>query len=263
MRGNQYNLGYFNLLRRNVEGGPRISDLTHTEWRGVVGARGDLDKAWSYDAYFQYGHTDYEQVYRNEFSTARLNRALNVVNVDPATGQVVPVGTAGSVIECRAVLDNSDPNCFPYDIFGTPTAAAVELPQRFRRDHRQDIGADRECKHHRRAWRVRHSDFPWSDEGVGINFGTEYRKELLNLNPDQEFQTRRPHRSGRSHAAGERGIPGHRSVRRDAGADHPALVHRGVLACRRLPQVVVQDDSGRRERRRRPQFQHQHLQALG
>ena len=30
---------------------------------------------------------------------------------------------------------------------------------------------------------------PWSDEGVGINLGTEYRKESLTLNPDQEFQT--------------------------------------------------------------------------
>jgi len=30
---------------------------------------------------------------------------------------------------------------------------------------------------------------PWSDEGVGVNFGTEYRKESLSLNPDQEFQT--------------------------------------------------------------------------
>jgi outer membrane receptor protein involved in Fe transport len=30
---------------------------------------------------------------------------------------------------------------------------------------------------------------PWADQGVGVNFGTEYRKESLTLNPDQEFQT--------------------------------------------------------------------------
>jgi len=30
---------------------------------------------------------------------------------------------------------------------------------------------------------------PWSDEGIGINVGAEYRKESLELNPDQEFQT--------------------------------------------------------------------------
>ena len=30
---------------------------------------------------------------------------------------------------------------------------------------------------------------PWADEGVGVNVGTEYRGESLNLNPDQVFQT--------------------------------------------------------------------------
>ena len=86
---------------------------------------GDLANVWSYDAYYQYGRTNYTQVYKNEFSIARLNRALNVVNVD-ANGVVVPVGTAGSSIVCRSVLDDSDPTCVPYDPFGTaPSQAAV------------------------------------------------------------------------------------------------------------------------------------------
>ena len=91
----------------------------------MLGTRGDLSNVFSYDAYFQYGRTNYTQVYENEFSVARLNRALNVVNVD-ANGAVVPVGTPGSAIVCRSVLDNSDPTCVPYDPFGTaPSAAAV------------------------------------------------------------------------------------------------------------------------------------------
>lgn len=59
------------------QGGPRINDLTHTSYRGVLGTRGDLNPAFSYDAYFQYGRTNYAQVYRNEFSISRLTRALN------------------------------------------------------------------------------------------------------------------------------------------------------------------------------------------
>ncbi|MEA3079524.1 MAG: hypothetical protein QOF05_932, partial [Sphingomonadales bacterium] len=133
-RGNTYNEGFFQLLRRNVEGGPRISDLSHNEWRGVLGTRGELDKAWSYDAYFQYGHTDYTQVYRNEFSVSRLNNALNVVNVDaqgrtinPATGQLYPIGAPGTTVECRSVLAGTDLNCVPYDIFtgAGPSAASI------------------------------------------------------------------------------------------------------------------------------------------
>jgi hypothetical protein len=58
-RGNTYNQAFFQLLRRNTEGGPRVSDLTHTSYRGVIGTKGDLSKVFSYDAYYQYGKTDY------------------------------------------------------------------------------------------------------------------------------------------------------------------------------------------------------------
>jgi outer membrane receptor protein involved in Fe transport len=186
--GNTYSLGYFNLLRRNVEGGPRISDLKHQNWRGLVGARGDLSKVWSYDAYFQYGRTEYSQVYRNEFSQRRLNNALNVVNIDPVTRLRVPVGTPGSQTVCRSVLDNSDPNCVPYDIFSSPSAAAVNYLNVFGVIDGQTSEqiADANITGALGEMGVQ---TPWSDEGVGINIGTEYRKEALTLNPDQEFQT--------------------------------------------------------------------------
>ena len=70
-----YQQAYFQLLRRNTEGGPRIADLKHVNYHGVVGMKGDISKVWSYDSYFQYGKTDYTQVYKNEFSTSRLLRA--------------------------------------------------------------------------------------------------------------------------------------------------------------------------------------------
>jgi outer membrane receptor protein involved in Fe transport len=187
-RGNTYNQAYFNVLRRNVEGGNRIADLKHTEWRGVLGTKGDLSNVWSYDAYFQYGRTNYSLVYRNEFSVSRLNRALNVVNVDPATGTVVPVGTPGSVTECRSVLDNSDPACVPYDLFGTPSQAAVNYLNVFGviEGTTSEQVADVNFTGQLGEMGIQ---TPWSDEGVGVNVGTEYRKEALDLNPDQSFQT--------------------------------------------------------------------------
>ena len=69
-RGNTYNEAYFQVLRRNVEGGPRQNNLKHTTFRGVIGTRGDLSNAFSYDAYYQYGKTNYSQVYKNEFSVS-------------------------------------------------------------------------------------------------------------------------------------------------------------------------------------------------
>ena len=181
-QGTRYNIGYFNLLRRNVEGGPRIADLTHTSWRGVIGTRGELSKAWSYDTYFQYGRTDYEQVFRNEFSTARLNRALNVT-IDQRPGSP----TFGQPV-CRSTLDQSDPTCVPYDIFGTPSAAAINYLNVFgvMTGQTSEQVADANITGALGEMGVQ---TPWSDEGVGVNFGTEYRKESLTLNPDQEFQT--------------------------------------------------------------------------
>ena len=188
--GNTYNQAFFQLLRRNVEGGPRISDLTHTEWRGVLGMRGDLSNVWSYDSYFQYGRTEYQQVYRNEFSVSRLNNALNVVNVNPQTGQEVPVGTPGSVTECRSVLAGTDINCVPYDIFSGngPSAASINYLNVYGviTGQTSEQVADANITG---ALGEAGIQTPWSDEGVGVNFGVEYRKESLALNPDQEFQT--------------------------------------------------------------------------
>jgi len=43
--------------RRNVEGGPRYDDLGHTSFPHVAGVKGDINDAWSYDAYAQNGIT--------------------------------------------------------------------------------------------------------------------------------------------------------------------------------------------------------------
>ena len=148
-RGNSYNSAFFQVFRRNVEGGPRQNNLKHTTYRGVVGTKGDLTNAFSYDAYYQYGRTNYTQVYKNEFSARRLANSMNVVNVDAngsttdASGNLFPIGTPGTTVECRSVLDNSDPTCVPYDYFGGPSQGGDRLCERLRRDPGQIVRADR------------------------------------------------------------------------------------------------------------------------
>ena len=187
-RGNTYNNAFFQLLRRNTEGGPRISDLRHQSWRGVLGMRGDLSNVWSYDSYFQYGRTNYTQVYKNEFSIARLGRALNAVNVD-ASGAVVPVGTPGSTIVCRSVLDQSDVACVPYDPFGAaPSQAAADYLNVF--GVIQGITSE-QIANANITGQLGEMGFrtPWAETGVAVNAGVEYRRESLEVNPDTSFQT--------------------------------------------------------------------------
>src|SRR6185295_12969311 len=45
--------------RRNVEGGGRSSDYEHSNYRAVLGGKGDLGTAWNYDAYAQYYYTTF------------------------------------------------------------------------------------------------------------------------------------------------------------------------------------------------------------
>ncbi|HUQ70356.1 MAG TPA: TonB-dependent receptor, partial [Planctomycetaceae bacterium] len=179
--GASYNRGFGFLARRNVEGGPRISDLKHTTYRGVLGTRGDLSNVWSYDASFQYGTVKYTQLYKNDFSQQRLVNALDVVD-DPRTpGVVDPV--------CRSVLTGTDPNCVPYDVFGPagPSAASIgylNVSGLITGQTSENI-ANVNFTGALGEWGMK---TPWSDEGVGVNAGIEYRRESLELNPDALFR---------------------------------------------------------------------------
>jgi iron complex outermembrane recepter protein len=174
--GATYNRAFFSPYRRNIEGGPRINDLQHTAFRTVIGTRGDLGKAWSYDLYYQYGRTNYSQVYSNEFSTSRVAKALDAVT-NPANGQVV----------CRSFLDGTDPNCSPYNTFsGSPSAAALAY-----------VGSTGFIKGNT-SQQVLSVNFtgrlgeygiktPWAQDGVSIAIGAEYRKDSLELQADDAF----------------------------------------------------------------------------
>jgi iron complex outermembrane recepter protein len=178
--GATYNKAFFQLLRRNVEGGPRINDLQHTAFRTVIGSRGELGKAWGYDAYYQYGRTNYSQVYSNEFSIARLTNALDVVD-DPRVAGVNPI--------CRVALTGQDPLCSPYDVFGgTPSAASLKyLSARgfLKGDTTQQvISASFTGKLGEYGMKM-----PWANDGVGLAVGFEHRRDSLELLADNAFET--------------------------------------------------------------------------
>jgi len=182
--GATYNRGFAQILRRNIEGGPRRDDLQHTSYRAVLGTRGDLSPAWSYDVYYQYGRTNFAETYTNDVSVIRATRALDVVD-DPRTpGVVDPI--------CRSVLDGTDPNCVPWNIFSpgtvTPDAAAtayLSVPG-FQRGIVSEQVVSGYVSGALGEYGIKS---PWADEGVGIVLGGEYRKEKLEFNADLEFQT--------------------------------------------------------------------------
>ena len=169
--------------RRNVEGGFRTNLTTHVSNRIVVGARGDITDAWSYDAHVMSGRVKLAQTYLNDLSTTRIIRALNVV-ADPDTGDPV----------CASVLDGSDPNCIPWNVFETggvlpdgqdPVQGYIAKALFATGSVTTDV-ASGYVTGDMGQYGVK---LPTADTGIQLVGGYEYRQEKLTYEPDDGFQS--------------------------------------------------------------------------
>lgn len=165
--------------RRNVEGGPRFDDLRHTSYRILGGVRGEITEDWTYDAFANFSRMIYAETYFNDLSITRITRALDVVS-DPVTGSPV----------CQSVLDGSDSNCVPWNIFqeGGVTGAAIDylsLPLFSKAQLDQDQFVAFVSGDLTNMGIVS----PYASDGVQIVLGGEYRDESVDFEPDQGFQS--------------------------------------------------------------------------
>jgi len=147
--------------RRNVEGGGRISDITHMDYRIVFGSKGDLGDGWSYDISMQYGRTVLTDVEEGNLSKSKITNALDV----GANGQCV-----------------SGPPCVPWDIWtpGGVTPAALNYID----TTAENTGYTTEqVVTGSIAGDLGHYGIksPLATDGVGVSFGAEYRREYLSL----------------------------------------------------------------------------------
>jgi iron complex outermembrane receptor protein len=166
------------IMRRNVEGGPRIDTFQHRDLRLVGGAKGELARGLSYDASYIYGRVRQKQTHTNDFLTSRIARALDVVT-DPSTGRPV----------CRSVLNGQDPDCVPWDVFAAGAASPgapeyLEETTRLSGEVEQRV-ANVSFTAEFDEWGVQS---PWSTEAAALNIGAEYRKDKLSVDPDQHFR---------------------------------------------------------------------------
>ena len=167
---------YFQLLKRNVAGGPRTDDLNHKDFRGVWGSKGDLGKSWNYDAYFQYGQVKYNETYLNDVSISALQNALNVVSV-------------GGVAQCASAAAVTA-GCVPYDVFsgnGVSQAATNYVTANGTKTGKNtEMVADLSLTGNLSNYGIKS---PKSENDVMLNIGGEFRRETVSLNPDLEFST--------------------------------------------------------------------------
>jgi iron complex outermembrane recepter protein len=167
-------IAQLNIGRRNIEGGPREDQYTHSTYRGVLGARGEIVQDWNYDASFTYGGTRSTDTHQNDTSSALMQNALLAVT-DPKTGQPVCQGRQAG--------------CVPWNIFNPAlpidpkSLAYFSVPGIVEGNSQEEIltayvNGD-----------LTHAGvkLPTADDGLKVVFGTEYRREAVVFRPDQEF----------------------------------------------------------------------------
>jgi iron complex outermembrane recepter protein len=164
------------IARRNIEGGPRQDNYTHTAYRGVVGLRGEIVEGWTYDAFGLFSQTRSLDYHNNDTSTSNMQNALFAVK-DPITGQIV----------CRG----GQPSCVPWNIWNpsTPPSAAslayISAPGLYSAQSSEDVVS----AYVSGDMTSRGGKTPWAADGLKVVFGTEYRRDTLTTNPDQELLT--------------------------------------------------------------------------
>lgn len=144
---------------------PRQDDITHTDFRILTGARGDIDGNWSYDASGSYYESIYSEHYNNDVSFTRVQDSL---------------------LGCKS----GNPGCVPIDIFhyGNLTPAMlkyVAVPGE-KTGNTQEIVVDGNISGNLAPYG---GTSPFATNPIATNFGIQYRRDSLSLVPDAEFQS--------------------------------------------------------------------------
>jgi outer membrane receptor protein involved in Fe transport len=167
------------VLRRNVEGGPRVATFQTDAARQVFGLRGDITDAWSWDVYAQHGSVDASNGNQNYLSDANIINSLSVVP-----------NPAGGAPTCVSVLNGSDPACVPWNIWtpGGVTPAALKylsVPLLVESTVTEYVVSG-SITGDMGKYGVQ---LPSASSGLQVNVGAEYRSESADFLPDYLSQT--------------------------------------------------------------------------
>ncbi|HEX2815957.1 MAG TPA: TonB-dependent receptor [Phenylobacterium sp.] len=159
------------VARRLVggEAGGRITDLRHTDYRIVLGLKGDLGKNWNYDGYLQYGSVEFNSQQGGNLNSNRITQALNVV------------GTAANPV----CAPGADAGCVPLNIFTAQTISPAALKFLAANSFATANTNERVASI---ALTGKLGDYglksPMASDGVGVALGAEYRREHLDSTAD-------------------------------------------------------------------------------
>jgi iron complex outermembrane recepter protein len=155
---------------------PRRNDLRYTDYRLNLGARGGLFAGWTYDAGFLYSTIVHDESYKNDLNLTKGANGLQVVNVD-------------GVPTCKSVVDGSDPNCVPVDVFAynaiSPDAYKYILTPTYIHGVQIERVLNGSLNGDLSQYGLKS---PLARTGLALALGAEHRRESLTYEPDAVAQ---------------------------------------------------------------------------
>jgi outer membrane receptor protein involved in Fe transport len=161
------------IARRNVEGGPRQDQYTHTTWRGVFGMRGEINADWTYDTSLIYSVVRETDYHNNDTSSRLMQDAMLAVR-----------NSAGQIV-CRG----GQSGCVPWNIWNPAgPSAALAVPSISVPGQQQSNGSEQIFTAFVNGDLTQKGvKLPTADDGLKLVFGTEYRQETIQFLPDAEL----------------------------------------------------------------------------
>ena len=163
---------------RNVEGGPRNSSIDNTAWRFVSGLRGDINDVVDYEIFGQFSRTANETITSNDFVVANVQQAF--LATTDADGNVVCVDQSGGCVPFNLFQRNADGSSLITQdqldfIQGTGITTGQTQQIVLGANIQSDLG----------EFGIKS---PWTDAGVGLLVGYEFREDSLESIPDEISQ---------------------------------------------------------------------------
>ena len=163
--------------QRTLGLGPLEDAFSHNSSRLLVGVKGEINSNWTYDSALQVGKVNSHEKVVNDVSIARMTNALDVVSVN---------GTP----TCASVVNSTDPNCTPYNVWGTgpvtPAALNYVREDGAQNSFAQQIIADVQAVGDLGSYGLK---TPWANDSFGLAVGAEYRDQRISNQPNQAYLT--------------------------------------------------------------------------
>ncbi len=172
----------FNLRRRLEEVGPRVTSDINDVFQITLGARGDINDTWSYDAYFQEGRTVRALTQLGNVSRTRFAQALLLADADEDGN--VDVDANGNPSCADTSSNGAATGCVPLNLFGagnisqgaadflnTAVASTAEFQQTIVQGNLSgDLGK-----------------YSLTEEPIGVAIGAEYIETEADFRPSQDL----------------------------------------------------------------------------